>query len=83
MLQICKEGGPPLPSLLKLDDAGASKNGNVSRCRGLYELQSRQVNGRPTWRHIMRHDTWLAYDSGKKNGKWCVNDERSSEKIVP
>ena len=63
-------GRPAASSLLKLDDAGASKNLKVSRCRGLYELQSRQVNGRPTWRHIMRYDTWLACDSseGMKSG---------------
>jgi hypothetical protein len=29
---------------------------------GVYKLESREVNGKPCWRHAERSDLWLAFD---------------------
>ena len=29
---------------------------------GIYKLESREVNGKPCWRHAERSDLWLAFD---------------------
>jgi hypothetical protein len=29
---------------------------------GVYQLESREVNGKPCWRHAERSDLWLAFD---------------------
>ena len=73
LLECVEADAAQLPAPVALRLEGEALAEGAARLRGVYKLQQRQVNGRPTWRRADGGDQWLAWGGHA----WFVQGESS------